>query len=199
MGKRLARAAWPRGLAAVSIAVAMAAQGLLTAPVGADPWGTNTSDTGAHPDGSSHSFCWQPMDDSAKQNIASAAYNALGAPTDAVAKFDEECDYSGGTETDVSWDTVNLPGTTRGQAFCEDFDDGRCDQFYAELDLAELRQGGNDEIDITKTACHEFGHTVGLTHHDDGYGCMKSGSVPSTELRWRRYGDHHKGHINAWF
>lgn len=165
----------------------------------ADDWGTGTSDTGAHPDGSSHSFCYQPLNSSAVHNIENAEWNSLEDETDANVVFDSDCDYTGGTETDVSWDTVDLSGSLRGRAYCEDFDNGNCDQFYAELDLDEISEGSNDDIDTTKTACHELGHTVGLTHHSAGHGCMISGEIPGTDVDWRRYVAHHKGHINAWF
>lgn len=193
------------GVSPFLTAVAIAAVGnLLTASASwssanFDPWGTNTPATGAHPDGSSHSYCFQPMDSGAKENVRNAENFALDDRTDARVVFHRECDYVGGSETDVSWDTVSLPGTTRGKAYCEDFDNGKCDQFYAELDLAELRKGPHDGGDITKTACHELGHTVGLTHHSSGYGCMISGEMPNANVSWRRYVAHHRAHINAWF
>lgn len=138
------------------------------------------------------------MDTSAHNNIRNASNNSLAGPTDASVSF-ESCDYSGSGETDVVWDTANLSNGTRGRAWCEDFDNGKCDQFYAELDIAEINKGSNDEYDATKTACHELGHTVGLTHYPSGWRCMVSGEVPSTATAWRRYNADHRGHINDWF
>ena len=183
------------GLALATAAIATSAS--------ADSWGDTESNpidgTGPHPDGSIHTYCFEPMDTSVHDNIVAAEDNALDAETQANVSFDSSCDYSGGTETDVVWDTANLSGSRRGTSWCEDWDNGLCDQSYVELDVAELNVGSNDELDTTKTACHELGHTVGLTHHSSGYGCMLSGEIPSTDLQWRRYVAHHKDHINAWF
>jgi hypothetical protein len=112
---------------------------------------------------------------------------------------DDTCDYSGGTETDMVWWTNHFSGGTRGRAYCEDYDDGRCDQFYVELDMLEIAEGTNDEQDEDKTVCHEAGHTLGLTHGtpDD---CMISGERPQpTMARHEHYNDHHVYHINNWF
>lgn len=170
----------------------------------ADEWGDSESNpidgTGPHPDGGDHNYCFQPMDDSAIDNIISSE-NALNDTTDAMVWFETSCDYNIGAETDVVWDTVDLSGDKRGTSYCNDWDSNEhCDQIYVELDVAKLNEGTNDEMDTTKTACHELGHSVGLTHHSSGYGCMILGEVPSTDLQWRRYVAHHKGdHINDWF
>lgn len=128
---------------------------------------------------------------------------ALQSSTFALAPF-QSCDYEGGTETDVVWLTTNLPAGVRGRTSCNDhhFPSGDCDQAYVKIDLAEIvAQGGPTEYNETKTACHELGHTVGLTHHENGtdWGCMVKGVV-SSDVKWRRYVTHHKStHINAWF
>lgn len=169
----------------------------------ADPWGDHPGNfidgTGPHPDGGTHSYCFESMDSGLFDNIRNAENYALEGNTDANVTFHSECDYRWGTETDVVWDTGNLSGSVRGTTWCDDWDGDQCDQAYVELDVEELRKGTNDEYDITKTACHELGHTVGLTHHSSGYGCMISGEIPSTELKWRRFVDHHKNHIDSWF
>lgn len=175
-----------------------------TAPAVADPWGAGPPDGGAPPDGSAHTYCWGVqvyggVNADIFDNVDAAEYNALQGPTVVNVIF-ESCDYSGGTETDVVWLTENLPGSDRGSARCEDYDNGKCDQYYSSLDLAEIAEGPDDELDETKTACHELGHTVGLNHHPSSgdWGCMRSG--PSgTALSWRRYVDHHVDHINAHF
>lgn len=94
--------------------------------------------------------------------------NSLDFPTDATTSFTSSCDLSGWAETDVVWFDGNLQSGVRGQAVCEDFDGNYCDQYYVTLDPAQLNIGGNDDADTTKTACHELGHTVGLTHGDGG-------------------------------
>lgn len=172
----------------------------------ADAWGSQSASTGAHPDGSSHNYCWGSGFDSALQdNVTSSFSNALDAPTDATIGYSSTCTYSGSTETDVVWLDADLPGTLRGQAPCEDYDvSNHCDQYYVTLDPAEINVGSNDELDTTKTTCHELGHTVGLTHGSGGGDgttddCMMSGERPSTALQYERYSSHHRGHINGWF
>lgn len=190
----------PRVLSILGLALSTI---IVAASAHADEWGDTESNpidgTGPRPDRSSHTYCFEPMNTSVHDNIVNAENNALDAETQVTVAYQSSCDYSSGTETDVVWDTADLSGTVRGRAWCEDWDDGLCDQSYVELDVAELNEGSNDEVDTTKTACHELGHTVGLTHHSSGYGCLISGEVPSTDLMWRRYVDHHKGHINDWF
>jgi hypothetical protein len=178
-----------------------------TAPATADPWGTGTSDTGAHPDGSTHNWCWGAGFDVALQdNVTSSMNNALGGPTDATVEFKSSCKLSGDGETDVVWFDGDLSAGTRGSTFCEDSDDAnQCDQFYVTLDPAELNTGpADDELDTTKTTCHELGHTVGLTHGPGGGDggaddCMISGERPSANIQYERYSAHHRGHINDWF
>jgi predicted Zn-dependent protease len=52
----------------------------------------------------------------------------------------------------------------------------------------------NDQLNRVKTACHEIGHSGGLTHHDAPYdGCMVNGSVSSGHTQ---YNAHHKDHLN---
>lgn len=168
----------------------------------ADSWGTNTSDTGPHPDGSFHSWCWgNGVDSDLHNNVINVEDNALDGPTQATEDFHTNCNYSSSTETDVVWFTENLPAGTRGRNFCENFEGGVCDQNYTSLDLAEIAIGDNDELDETKTACHELGHSVGLTHGaaDD---CMINGERPvrpAYDVTFERYNPHHIGHIDAWF
>lgn len=171
----------------------------------ADDWGTATTATGAHPDGASHNWCWGIGFDADLQDNANASFaDALDGPTDASVEFKSACKLTGDGETDVVWFDANLPAGYRGQAICEDYDGGLCDQFYVTIDPAEINVGENDEADITKTTCHELGHTVGLTHGSGGGDstsddCMVSGERPNLNLQYERYSTHHKGHINAWF
>lgn len=175
------------------------------APAAADPWGVQSSSTGAHPDGSTHNWCWgSGFDLALRDNVIDSMNNALGGPTDAVVDYKSTCVLSGLSETDVVWFDADLPGSTRGKAPCEDYDGSYCDQFYVTLDPAQINIGSNDEADTTKTTCHELGHTVGLTHGAGGGDgtaddCMVSGERPSSATRYERYSTHHKGHINAWF
>ncbi len=171
---------------------------LPVAVASADDWGTGTSNTGAHPDSDPHTYCYNAnIAEGAKPNISSAQWDSMD-PTAVNVDYNSTCDYSSSSETDVVWFTGNLAEGVRGSARCEDFDT-YCDQFYVTLDLAELNEGSNDEFDQTKTACHELGHTGGLTHAATGNDCMDSGEVPNTNLQWHRYNDHHKAHLTNWF
>jgi len=168
-----------------------------SAAASADDWGTSTRETGAHPDSDPHTYCYtDDIAEGAKPNISSAEWDSMD-PTAVNVDYDSSCDFAGSTETDVVWFTDNL-SDARGAWLCEDFDN-HCDQFYAWLDLAELNNGSHDEFDQTKTACHELGHTAGLTHSSDGNDCMRNGEVPNTELKWHRYNDHHRNHLTDWF
>ncbi len=174
-------------------------------PLSADAWGTGSADTGAHPDGSSHNWCWGSGFDFALQdNVNSSMYYALDSPTEASVEFKANCKMSGDGETDVVWFDANLPSGTRGMAFCEDYDGDVCDQYYVSLDPDEINIGTEDEADTTKTSCHELGHTVGLTHGSGGGDgtvddCLYSGERPNNNIQYERYSTHHKGHINDWF
>lgn len=67
-----------------------------SSPVVADAWGSSSATTGAHPDGSSHNWCWGGGFDSALQdNANSSMYYALDAPTDASVEFKATCKMSG--------------------------------------------------------------------------------------------------------
>lgn len=166
----------------------------------ADEWGTNTKNTGAHPDGGIHGYCYSAsVSEDLKSGIREAEWSALHNGTDTEVNYDSTCKYSGSGETDVVWFQTNLPYGKRGTTFCEDFDGSHCDQFYIDIDLAEINVGSYDEYDEAKTTCHELGHSVGLTHGSTYGGCMVSGEVPGTSVQYRRYSPHHVWHINNWF
>lgn len=169
-----------------------------TAPGVADPWGTNTDDTGAHPDSNPHTYCFQDPG-GYRADVNDITDNALATPTDANISFHSWCDFSSQSETDVVWRQRDLSGTKRGTTYCEDFDT-YCDQYYATIDYNYIVQSSTaDAENVKKTICHELGHTVGLTHGADPGYCMISGEV-GTDIKWRRYAPHHKNdHIDPWF
>lgn len=156
----------------------------------ADEWGSQDSNTGAHPDSNPHGFCYDAsVTADLKSGIQEAEWDALN-PTHATVTFDSSCQFTGSGETDVVWFELELPGLD-GKAPCEDYDNGRCDQYYAQID-----DDVNGELDESQTACHELGHTVGLSH--GSWDCM-AGDPPNSQTKWRRYGTHHTDHINGWF
>ncbi len=162
----------------------------------ADEWGSQDSNTGAHPDPDPHGFCYfSSVSDDLKSGITAAEWNALD-PAQANVNYDSSCNLSGSGETNVVWRQGNLANGTTGQEICEDYDGSYCDQYYLTVDLAEVNEGSNDERDEEQTACHELGHSVGLSHASND--CMMSGEPPA-DLQYRRYSDHHRSHINNWF
>lgn len=194
------------------IAIALASASLLllvtSSPVAGDPWGTNDASTGTgpHPDENPHTYCYSSsVGSDLRTNIENAEWNALDI-TDANVNYQASCTTSGASETDVVWRQADLTPGTSGETYCDDFESdpptNQCDQAYSSLDLAEINYGAEDEIDQTQTACHELGHTVGLTHGGASTDCMiNSGDTPPTALQYRRYGPEHHApdHINNWF
>jgi len=191
-----------RFLGAALAAIVVAGGGSLAV---ADPWGNQSGTTGAHPDEDPHTYCFAgnvPAD--LRPNIDNAAFNALD-PTQANVNFQGSCVLSGASETDAVFQNVNLaPGVT-GVTPCDDYESNpptnQCDQYDVQLDYAQINVGAEDEIDQTQTACHELGHSVGLSHGAN-LGCMIStGDTPPTALRYRRYDPNHHipDHINPWF
>ena len=51
----------------------------------------------------------------------------------------------------------------------------------------------NDDLNRKKTACHEVGHSGGLSHESDPNDCMVPGPVSSGHTD---YNTHHIGHLN---
>lgn len=189
---------WARIATAAVVAVTFA---VAAGTAAADEWGDQDSDTGPHPDEDPHTFCrGSSIGDYAWINVIDIEWAALD-PTAVNVDQSGGCNYSGTSETDVVWQTGDLPGH-RGQTWCDDYETftGQCDQAYAKLDLAEINEGTHDEADMRKTICHELGHTAGLTHGGTSTDCMITGERPQPALTQHvRYGSHHQDHIADWF
>lgn len=186
-----------RNIGFVVVLTAILSAGTLTAS--ADEWGTNDSSTGAHPDSDPHSYCYSSsVGSDIKSGMSNAEWNAMD-PTQVNVNYNSSCDLSSSTETDVVWRQGNLASGVSGSTYCEDFD-RYCDQYYLTLDRGQINVGSYDEIDETQTACHELGHSAGLSHGGNSADCMiNSASTPPTALQYRRYGGHHRDHLAAWF
>lgn len=90
-----------------------------------------------------------------------------------------------------------------GKAPCDDYEtlSNQCDQYHVTLDLAAINVGENDGIHQHIVACHELGHTVGLTHRTANCMTVGLGDDASTNIVYRRYNESHHipDHINTWF
>ena len=167
-----------------------------TPPVRADAFGVGPPNAGWFADNATHTYCWGGGFNVALQNNAEYAMSvSLGNGTDITESFQG---YNCTLATDVVWFDADLPEGVRGQYVCADFIGGDvCGQSTVTLDPVFLNQGDNDEEDTTKTACHEAGHSVGLTHSATATDCMRNGEVPNADVQWRRCNQHHKDHING--
>ena len=88
----------------------------------------------------------------------------------------------------------------RGSYQCIILSNGICNHSHVILDPAYLNGvGGDDDEDTTKTACHEAGHSVGLTHIDGGSDCMRNGELPFPDEIYYTFNPHHIAHINGAF
>ncbi|SPL88239.1 unnamed protein product [[Actinomadura] parvosata subsp. kistnae] len=79
--------------------------------------------------------------------------------TDLKVKFVKKLSTSGDHETDIVYESGDLPddvGGARGLVWCDDaISDKKCDQHYARF---------KSRTPVQTTGCHETGHAVGLTH-----------------------------------
>lgn len=86
---------------------------------------------------------------------------------------------------------------------------GTCDQFRIRLFKNEIDDSEFPASQLRKTACHELGHSLGVSHYfgsdvpgsDTQHSCMRSLDVPLPNLTWHTsYGPHHiNSHINPSF
>jgi hypothetical protein len=78
----------------------------------------------------------------------------------------------------------------RGSTVCTKVASGRCDSAIIRLNSDLL----TDYTQRRKTACHEIGYTVGMSHDGAYGGCMVSGTSSAS-----KYSSHHVAHVNATF
>lgn len=99
-----------------------------------------------------------------KTNIKSTLDNHYeGTDLNIVFQSAGDVEYSGDTETDIIYQEGAVPDPYDGMAWCNDAisefgENRRCDQHYARFESASPS---------VRLACHETGHTVGLTHGSD--------------------------------
>lgn len=166
-------------------------------PANADPFGTGGPDTGDLADSVIHTYCYSSAYEAQdRDNSEYAFWTSLDAATDMIARNDTGSTNCT-TDADVCVQDGNLPAGVRGSHICISYASAHvCNHSEVTVDPAEIFIGANDEEDLTKTLCHEIGHSVGLTH-GGLTDCMRNGEIPDPGVVWRSYDAHHKGHINA--
>lgn len=108
--------------------------------------------------------------------------------TDLTIEYEATPDLDGGSETDtvyVTCETCFSDPDALGRAWCDDDVNGtvRCDQHYVRFHsdytveiygnyLTGTEQGGWRQL-----ACHETGHSIGLTHGAEAYPAMSNQST----------------------
>ncbi|GAA2390079.1 matrixin family metalloprotease [Nonomuraea africana] len=177
---------------------------------------TTASPAGANGFGSADGCC--PFADNAKHwyNYASletrtrtavkAALLNLDAQTDMTVAPDTTPDPSTDVESydryyvdhwDLDWDGSSTGYNLYAYAKCvkniapaDSTQPWRCDQYEVRYDLADI-----DWMTTTKRqalACHEVGHTVGLSHSSESSSCLRTGAHTTI-----KYSSHDVAHING--
>lgn len=180
------------------LSMSLAIGGLLAQPgfATADDFAVGPPNSGYKGDSSIHTFCFGAGFDAALQNNANWAMGtSLDRDTDITDQFDTTCAQGA---TDVEWLDANLPAGVRGAYACQNMVNANtCNHAHVTLDPAEINIGSLDEEDTSKTACHEAGHSVGLTHGAGLTDCMRNGEIPNALEQYRTYNGHHIFHIDS--
>ncbi len=182
-------------LPGLGVAVAIGVLACLAAagPATADDYATGNAATGTgYPaDGATHDYCFYNVSyiPSLSTPVTNAMAN-LDAQTDMTDLYHSLC--PAGTDVLISWvGSATLGSSVLGSTQCLALDSvGRCNQSRVLLNQDLLTTAATRQ----KTACHEIGHTAGLSHGSTYGGCMISGL--STNIT---YSSHHVAHINAAF
>ncbi len=177
------------GIALASVVVPP--QNLMTAR--ADVFGPYTADSGPFADNYIHTWCegranYIPIWRDSMQD----AMDYLDAQTDMTTGTPHQCNDSIDIWYDV-FDSSVLGLDVRGSTTCRVAmtPDGVCGSTQIKMNSTLL----TTYMARRKTACHEIGHTVGLTHsfgYSTSSDCMISGDYTLTFLN-----THHVEHINS--
>lgn len=152
-----------------------------TGVASADVYADGYPDSGFRPDNSEHTYCWgSNYDGTTARDAANYAMNNLDNQTTMYDNF-----ISGGCSsiTDARW--IKTTDNVDGYYQCLSFNSaGECESAHVAINPNNM--GG--WADWKQTACHEVGHSVGLTHGN--YDCLSSDSSK------QQYSDHHRDHVN---
>lgn len=171
-----AACAVPMGMLAAMVAPAPVAYGLPQ-----DGWADGPPASGFRPDTSDHTYCWGNGFEAPKARDASvyAATNLDNQTAMTTSKI-------GCTSlTDAVWLKTGDPGVD-GSYTCVEFNSaGECERALTRLNPSNM----SSDSDWKQSACHELGHSVGLTH--------KNGSCLGTDPSVIKYSSHHVDHVNC--
>ena len=178
-----------RAGAVALLALALAASAFLHGKARADFfWDQDCDPSAATPctaDNFEHTYCWADNYDASNlRDAASYAMQNLGQQTLFWRNFVTSC----GPNIDIVWTRFSDP-TLRGRYDCVDASGPNCGKARVYMNPDNLVDQHNKE----KTACHEVGHSGGLSHADDAGDCMITGFVSQGH---RTYTDHHVAHLN---
>jgi hypothetical protein len=175
----------PRIACTVSTGVLAATIGPTAAPPAAaapqDGWADGPPDSGYRPDTSNHTYCWGA--DFTWQQARDASISAGNNLESQTAMTAQKVDCSGAT--DAVWNRTFNSGID-GFYRCDAFNSaGECETATVALNFGNMSSGN----DWKQSACHELGHSVGLTH--------KVKSCLDTDPNILQYAPHHVDHVNC--
>jgi len=170
-------------IASICLALATSISGAL-----ADPFGTNGPNTGPFADNSLHNYCFVGTMESYWVNPLTLAMTNL----DNQSQMTIGTQYSCNSDADIRFSKVDssillgILGSYRCTSWTQVY--GVCAGSSIQLNSDLLTSTSFRQ----KTACHEIGHSVGLTHGASYGGCMISGF---STINF--YSSHHISHINS--
>jgi hypothetical protein len=171
-------------LAAGVLVASFAITGTTQQAAVADPYGTCTTDTGCKPNDKQHAYCYDASMGSSLRSAFGIAMSNLSNQAGYWVTYAACID-----STDLHAYQVVISSTVRGDYLCLAKDQlGQCVRARIRLNPNLLTNTTNR----VKTACHEIGHSGGLTHGGTT-DCMRSGAVTSG---YTTYNSHHVNHLN---
>lgn len=163
------------------------------APAAADPFPGNADTTLA--DSATHIYCLTSTFTTDPEGAHYAMIDVLEGTTGMDSLYRGSCTDS---SVDVWWWERNLPAGIRGERQCIVYTSASvCNSSDVRMDYDEIDIGTSDAEDRRKTAVHEIGHTLGFGHFTQS-DAMRQGEIPDTNVRWRRYCDHHEDHLDSY-
>jgi hypothetical protein len=162
--------------------VALMSSSILVGAAIADDYAVGPPNSGYKPDNGDHTYCWNStFADS--QNAKDASQYAMNNLDGQTTMFDTFISSGCTSVTDARFIKTTEPGD--GYHQCLGFNSaGECETAHVAINFGNMTSWA----DWKQTACHEVGHSVGLTHGN--YDCM------DTDETKQQYSDHHVYHVN---